>query len=50
MDMEARVKSPRKDQNGEIAALIKIVTTEKGFGFDGGMMGVVGSEQKLGEI
>ena len=29
-----------RDQNGEVAALIKIVTTEKGFVFDGGMVGI----------
>lgn len=38
------------DQNGEVAALIKIVTTEQGFVFDGGMMGVVKSVQKTGQI
>ena len=40
----------RLDQNGETAALIKIVTTEKGFTFEGGSLGIVGSEQKTGEI
>ena len=29
------------DQNGEVAALIKIVTTQRGFTFDGGMLGIV---------
>ena len=38
------------DQNGEVSALIKISTTEQGFVFDGGMMGVVKSLQKTGEI
>ena len=40
----------RIDQNGSVAALIKIVTTEKGFAFDGGALGIVGSEQKEGEV
>ena len=39
-----------RDQNGEIAALIKVVTLEKGFVFDGGMLGIVKTEQKAGEI
>ena len=29
------------DQNGETAALIKVVTTQTGFTFDGGSMGIV---------
>ena len=39
-----------RDQNGEVAALIKVVTSETGFVFDGGMMGIVKTEQKTGEI
>ncbi len=39
-----------QDQNGEVAALIKVVTSETGFVFDGGMMGIVKSEQKTGEV
>lgn len=38
------------DQNGEVAALIKVVTTATGFVFDGGMMGIVNTVQKTGEI
>lgn len=38
------------DQNGEVAALIKVVTPETGFVFDGGMMGIVKTLQKTGEI
>ena len=38
------------DQNGEVAALIKIITTETGFAFDGGMMGIVKTVQKVSEI
>lgn len=38
------------DRNGEVAALIKVVTTEQGFGFDGGMVGIVEVKQQLGEI
>lgn len=39
-----------RDQNGNVAALIRVVTTEKGFVFDGGMMGIVGTKQDVGEI
>lgn len=38
------------DENGETAALIKIVTSETGFSFDGGSLGIVGVVQKQGEI
>lgn len=39
-----------RDQNGEPAALIKIVTTEQGFVFDGGMVGIVKTKQGVGEV
>lgn len=39
-----------RDQNGEVAALIKIVTTEKGFVFDGGMVGITKVKQEVGEV
>ena len=39
-----------KDKNGEVAALIKIVTTEQGFMFDGGMTGIVLIKQGTGEV
>lgn len=38
------------DQNGETSALIKIVTTESGFTFDCGMLGIVKTKQTPGEI
>lgn len=40
----------RIDQNGETAALIKIVTPEQDFTFDGGSLGIVATEYKKGEI
>ena len=39
-----------KDQNGETAALIKVVTTQTGFTFDGGALGIVKTVQKPSEI
>lgn len=37
------------DQNGEVAALIKVVTTQRGFTFDGGMLGIVKTVLKPAE-
>lgn len=39
-----------RDQNGEVAALIKVVTREKGFVFEGGMTGIAGTKQEAGEV
>ena len=39
-----------KDFNGETTALIKVMTTEKGFIFDGGMVGIVKTKQMTGEV
>lgn len=39
-----------QDQNGETAALIKVVTTQTGFTFDGGSLGIVKTKQTPGEI
>ena len=38
------------DQNGEKAALIKVVTNQTGFSFDCGSLGVVKTMQKPSEI
>ena len=38
------------DQNGQKCALIKVETTQQGFTFDTGSLGVVKTEQKVGEI
>ena len=40
----------RTDQNGQIAALIRIVTPETGFVFEGGALGIVDTQQRTGEI
>ncbi|MEA3448105.1 MAG: hypothetical protein U9Q98_06605 [Bacteroidota bacterium] len=44
-DMDARIAHPVTDQNGDVAALIKVVTTETGFNFEAGMLGIVKSEK-----
>ena len=40
----------RIDQNGEVAALIKVVTNETDFVFEGGTLGIVGTQQRVSEI
>ena len=51
MDMTASsLNGKRIDQNGQVAALIKIVTTETGFTFEGGTLGIVDSKQENGEV
>jgi PEGA domain/Protein of unknown function (DUF1566) len=49
-DMTARIDAPMKDQNGEDCAIIKVVTTQTGFSFDGGQLGIVTTVQKPSEI
>ena len=49
-DLDARAYYPKEDKNGEKAAIIKIVTTETGFEFDAGSIGIVNSVQKTSEI
>lgn len=49
-DMDARIHHPKKDQNGEVCAIIKVVTTQTGFNFDVGSLGIIATEQKTGEI
>ena len=45
-----RQGTQREDINGNVAALIKIVTIEKGFVFDGGSLGIVHTEYMPGEV
>lgn len=48
-DMDARVYHPVVDQNGEKCALIKVVTTETGFAWEGGSLGITQVDKKTGE-
>ncbi|GEM_PF-3173730 len=48
-DLDARVNSSVKDQNGEKCALIKVVTDQEGFVWEGGMLGVRKVTRKTGE-
>lgn len=49
-DLSARGREGRTDQNGDRCAIIKVVTTENGFVFEPGALGLVGSVRKTGEI
>lgn len=49
-DMTARTTAPERDANGDLTALIKVVTTEQGFDFDGGSLGIVKVLPQPGEI
>lgn len=48
-DMDARINAPKKDQNGEICAIIKVVTTESDFTWDADQLGIVAIEHKTAE-
>ncbi|MEI7831181.1 MAG: PEGA domain-containing protein [Prolixibacteraceae bacterium] len=48
-DLDARVNFPKKDQNGDVCAIIKVVTTETGFSWDGDQLGITKIEKKTGE-
>ncbi len=47
--MDARTSFPKKDQNGDICAIIKVMTTETGFYFDGDILGITDIVKKTGE-
>ena len=50
-DMTATsLENKRTDRNGDACALIKIVTPETDFTFEGGTLGVVDSKQENGEV
>lgn len=48
-DLDARVHHPLKDKDGLLCAMIKVVTPETGFEFDGGSLGIIEVERKTGE-
>lgn len=49
-DVTARVTAPRNDQNGDVCALIRIVTTAKDLMFEADALGITARENKTGEI
>ena len=50
MDLDASTVAPKKDQNNKTCAIIKIFTTQKGFNFDVGILGITAIEYKTAEI
>lgn len=48
-DMTARIDAPKTDQNGDACAIIKVVTTQTGFGWEPDGLGIIAAETKLGE-
>ncbi len=48
-DLTARVTAPVIDQNGDKCALIKVITDQKGFVWEGDMLGIVETDYKIGE-
>ena len=49
-DMDARIHHPVLDMNGDVCAIIKIVTTETGFVFETGTTKIVKTVNKTAEI
>ncbi len=48
-DMTARIDAPKKDQNGDVCAIIKVVTTQTGFIWEPDGLGIVSAENKGAE-
>ena len=48
-DMTARIEFPKKDQNGDVCAIIKVVTTQTGFSWEPDGLGIVAADPKVGE-
>ena len=48
-DLTARIDAPKKDQNGDVCAIIKVVTTQTGFTWDSDRLGIVAAIPKTGE-
>ena len=48
-DMTARIDAPMTDQNGEVCAIIKVVTNQTGFVWEGDGLGIVAAPRKTSE-
>ena len=48
-DLTARIDAIKKDQNGDVCAIIKVVTTQTGFTWDSDRLGIVDAIPKTGE-
>lgn len=49
IDMTARIDAPRKDRNGQDCAIIKVVTSQTNFAWEGDGLGIVAADRKTGE-
>lgn len=50
-DLDANMQGTMKlDQNGEVCAIIKVQTTATGLSFNVGSLGIIATEQKVGEV
>lgn len=49
-DLTARVTSPKRDQNNELCAIIKVVTKDKALFFEPDALGIISREDQPGEI
>ena len=49
-DITARVKAPKRDQNGDLCAIIKVVTKDKNLFFEPDALGITAREDQPGEI
>ncbi|MBQ8225675.1 MAG: PEGA domain-containing protein [Bacteroides sp.] len=49
-DVTARVRAPKRDQNGELCAIIKVVTKNKNLFFEPDALGITAREDQPGEI
>lgn len=49
-DITARVTAPKRDQNGEVCALVRVVTTVQDLMFEPDALGITARENKPGEI
>jgi formylglycine-generating enzyme required for sulfatase activity len=48
-DLTARIDASKNDQNGDVCAIIKVVTTQTGFTWDSDRLGIVAAIPKTGE-
>lgn len=48
-DMTARIDAPKQDQNGDVCAIIKVVTDQTGFIWEPDGLGIISSDWKNGE-
>jgi len=48
-EMTARIDAPKRDQNGDVCAIIKVGTSQTGFVWEPDGLGIIAAESKTGE-